>query len=94
MNKEVRLIDANALLDHLTPVISYHYYNYHFSAVHEIHIHEAPTIDAAPVRHGKWIGSQYNRFGYVCSECTSAMSVKTNYCYQCGAKMDGGSENG
>lgn len=94
MNKEVRLIDANALLDHLTPVISDYDYNFHFSAVNVSFINDAPTIDAEPVSHGKWIGSPFNGFGFVCSECNSAMLVQTNYCHRCGAKMDGGSDNG
>ena len=94
MYNSIRLIDANALLEHLTPVISDYDYNCRFSAVNVLFINEAPTIDAEPVRHGKWIRSPYNGFGFVCSECNSAMLVQTNYCHRCGAKMDGGSQNG
>ena len=42
----------------------------------------APTIDAEPVRHGKWEGLR-------CSECGRVSWSNTNYCQHCGAKMDG-----
>ena len=55
-----------------------------------------PTIDAEPVRHGKWIkadSQQYFRKHYpafTCSECGQRKdSQKTwNYCPECGARMD------
>lgn len=47
-----------------------------------------PTIKTEPVKQGKWLGSSHNEFGFVCSECNSAMLVKTNYCHRCGTKMD------
>ena len=53
---------------------------------------EAPTIDAEPVRHGKWI----EEIGmFMCSECGDAWSSSDakmifgfNYCPNCGAKME------
>ena len=56
---------------------------------------EAPTIDAEPVRHGKWIdrnGTMVAPFWerYECSEC-GARSDNSNYCHNCGAQME--SEN-
>ena len=57
-------------------------------------IEEAPTIDAEPVRHGRWI--KLDRDIAVCSECgrhENALLVDSYpYCH-CGAKMDGGVEN-
>lgn len=54
------------------------------------HIMAAPTIDAVPVRHGRWIdehGSLLPR----CSECgeysDDADTRSGNYCPNCGAKM-------
>lgn len=53
-----------------------------------------PTIDAEPVRHGKW-EMKPDPFGFfdeipVCSECgcTTKMREKTKYCPNCGARMD------
>lgn len=55
----------------------------------------APTID--PVKHGKWIWQDSPVFGnpygsYMCPLCQNTMPHKTNYCPNCGAKMDGGKE--
>jgi hypothetical protein len=53
-----------------------------------------PTVDAAPVKHGRWINSGYacGENKYVCSVCgenewrTDCRRMK--YCMFCGAKMD------
>lgn len=58
-----------------------------------------PTVDAKPVRHGRWIeqdgfdGDEY----YDCSLCGNSWTIidgtpqdnGMNYCPNCGAKMDG-----
>lgn len=52
-------------------------------------IENAPTIDAEPVRHGKWI---YTGFLEVkCNNCGNVFHEleDINYCPNCGAKMDG-----
>lgn len=39
--------------------------------------------------HGKWIKTQEDRWIYpICSECGYKENVVTNYCANCGAKMD------
>ena len=54
-------------------------------------IRKAPTVDAEPVRHGKWI--DYTDEGYVeCDQCHSATNCdgdieELNYCWHCGARM-------
>lgn len=51
----------------------------------------ADTIEAEPVRHGRW--EEYQEPHIVCcSECDWGTGVqdKYNYCPNCGAKMDGG----
>lgn len=52
---------------------------------------EQPTVDAEPVRHGKWERVEYSFVGgYRCSCCGSkALDDSFNYCGYCGAKMDG-----
>ena len=63
-------------------------------------IEYAPTVDAVPVVHGRWIWDEENEC-WVCSNCEmSALnnyrgnSTSSNYCPNCGAKMDGGNEDG
>ena len=53
-----------------------------------------PTADVVEVRHGEWKKSEHG--GYVCSECDcwledyyGATPEMMNYCFNCGAKMDG-----
>lgn len=51
-----------------------------------------PAADVAPVRHGRWI---YHDDGvFTCSECGNAESNDSYYCRLCGAKMDGGFDDG
>lgn len=65
------------------------------------HIQQAPAADMASVRHGKWIVTkEFNDVlgiyieKYTCSACeeyrltASGLSQATNYCPNCGAKMD------
>ena len=52
-------------------------------------IYEMPSADVAPVRHGLWIAS-HDEF-CACSICKYPVYVgwnQTNYCPNCGAKMD------
>ena len=47
----------------------------------------APTVDAEPVRHGRWINLQSAE----CSECGHvfpAFMLFQHYCPNCGAQMD------
>ena len=63
-------------------------------------IEREPAVDAVPVRHGRWIKRGYacGENEYECSVChetewrTSASGMK--YCMFCGARMDGGDEDG
>ena len=55
-------------------------------------IDEAPTIDAAPISHSKWV--YFHKQGIaVCKNCSFERGVDANYghavaCPNCGAKMD------
>lgn len=58
----------------------------------ESEIECAQTIDAVPVRHGKWIDRNGRTVApfwerYECSEC-GARSHNNKYCHNCGARMD------
>lgn len=92
-----RLIDADALVDALKPLKATGGHKYYRDGVdwvlHEVMpniIAKQPTIEVAPVVHGRWFHDWNNL--YVCSECGSreTMSPKKlkNYCPSCGAKMD------
>ncbi|MGM9598672.1 MAG: hypothetical protein ACI3VY_01995 [Faecousia sp.] len=70
-------------------------------------ISQQPTIDAEPVRHGHWeyVNTHPFQTYYSCSECGNVTDDyifnnqtlqydKLYYCPNCGAKMDGGDNNG
>ena len=51
----------------------------------------------ASVRHGRWIW--HNKwepfeFKYECSICHDGSDLESKYCPNCGAKMNGGADNG
>lgn len=51
-----------------------------------------PAADVAPVVHGRWMPFHSEAVGDVqyCSACGIGFDAKTDYCPNCGAKMDGG----
>lgn len=58
-------------------------------------IEEAPTVDAVPVVHGKWLLRHEGHGHYwECSVCHTNPCIyvtnNTNYCPNCGARMDKG----
>ena len=58
-------------------------------------IEHCPTVDAEPVRHGRWIyGITLNHEWRKCSECLVSQDIFGcfTYCPNCGAKMYGGAE--
>lgn len=62
-------------------------------------INSIPAADVAPVVHGRWLQKKHKIFGnvydYVCSECGCDYALaEYNYCPNCGAKMDGGVDDG
>lgn len=60
-------------------------------------VEKEPSVDVAPVVHGRWIASEIPNEKYVCSICGGAcwyydyqaVVAKSRYCPNCGAKMDG-----
>ena len=60
---------------------------------------DAQTVDAAPVVHGEWIKHDYAEEcegfmipNFECSQCHNWERKESDYCPNCGAKMDGGEE--
>ena len=48
-----------------------------------------PAADVAPVVHGHWEDVSERKWVYArCSSCQTVHDVKSNYCPNCGAKMD------
>lgn len=84
-----RYIDADAVLSKLPEDLPYK------ASVKRVLI-QAPTTDVVEVRHGYWVHNEdHNAYEseYFCSECLAdgARDIRgEKYCYNCGAKMDGG----
>ena len=84
-----RLIDADALI---LDIEHYHVSDGKFQHWVEVQ----PTIDAEPVRHGKWIDIDEQTYTWKvrCSCCGHERSMMStqgkypNYCEACGARMD------
>lgn len=55
---------------------------------------KAPTVDAVPVVHGRKIEDGDIGCFWLCSLCGECLPYGANYCPNCGAKMDGGGNNG
>lgn len=84
----MRLIDADALLQR---AVSHGWSTPKW--VSNIVIEDAPTIEAEPIKHGRWI--EIGHPWYECSECGERTAVVNlngevvwNYCPNCGARMD------
>lgn len=95
----VRMIDADAL----AKFIDYGHLNnpneklYSENDIREM-IDMMPTVDAVPVRHGEFIGTEYDGYAdgnpvyyeWKCSECGCIFEDDEptyNYCPNCGARM-------
>ena len=94
-------INKQAFLDYMKRTDRY--FNVKFD------IERFPNADVAPVRHGRWIPlTECANEGVYCSICKkkvwksdyaqcskkSRNKLESNYCPNCGAKMDGGIGNG
>jgi hypothetical protein len=103
MANEQRLIDANAM-------VALEDLHYEYDPVRDgcawyraadvwACIENEPTVDAEEVVHAYWTGSRFNpmtdEYEEYCSNCCAWSSEYGKpYCPNCGAKMDGGNEDG
>ena len=84
-------IDKQAFIDHMMGTSRY------FTV--KFDIESFPTADVAPVVHGRWEEAS-DGDGIVCPFCRTDFCTIIydteyfNYCPNCGAKMDGGIDNG
>lgn len=102
----MRLIDANAfILDQMkvARISDTEWQMAYWAGVDETigDVGEAPTIDAVPVKHGRWLSlTECANAGVYCSVCNKKVykedyawcnrrnKMRSNYCPNCGAKMD------
>ena len=97
MANEKRLIDANAIPweEHYVPDGDTQWEYKKELCVLKPVIDAMPTVDAVEVVHGIWHERRFIcmdsevMLGYRCSECNLTFDAETNYCPNCGAKMDG-----
>lgn len=80
-------VNAQAMLEMLEQ-----YQGCYFSHSAAVHIvNKLVQTDVAPVVHGHWTERHLNCVDKVmsfCSECLTFHNYQTNYCPNCGAKMD------
>lgn len=83
-------IDKQAFLDYMRGT------NRYFTV--KCDIESFSTVDVVPVVHGRWISKNHHGYEwvFVCSNCGYIdgypFNDRSNYCPNCGAKMDGGIE--
>ena len=99
MINEKRLIDANALMNkaywHGKIPTNGCLYPEGSEAVDVDDIEKAPTVEAVEAVHGRW--EKHGKHDWRCSVCKVGVPYSFtghNYCHNCGAKMDGGGDNG
>ena len=56
-------------------------------------LNQFPVADVAPVRHGRWlcVDTDTEQF-FLCNRCKKKEYWESNYCPNCGCRMDGGAE--
>ena len=87
----MRLIDADALINFLDETVPYDEMlvsQYNADWIYSF-IECAPTIEARPVVHGRWVDLGRNYYTVVsqCSECGAKYDFRSPYCPNCGAEM-------
>lgn len=94
----MRLIDADVLRARLEGMMkapwnaqSAPYCWAHAYEAMQEELDNAPTIEAEPVRHGRWMmyaTPDDHNIWFACSLCNAAQNKESTYCPNCGARMD------
>lgn len=88
----MRPIDADRALEIVRDQGIAHPNAYHLTNYATLILREAPTIDVAPMRHGRWGTHSDRPDSLICSVCNCGFDMwkhdPHNYCPNCGAKMD------
>lgn len=85
-----RLIDANKISYHKSGFPKGDGFDSGLDWSFREDIDKLPTVDAAPVVHGRWWHCDDDcELWYECSVCSASSPIEANYCPSCGAKMDG-----
>ena len=91
----MRLIDADALIDNIPQAdLNNDKKISKCGAIADmvLLVCDAPTIDAMPVVRGEWRDTYISGYkpnaGSVCSKCDCWSHRRSNYCPNCGAKME------
>ena len=93
----MRLIDADKALEKISKMIDYCEKDTSVNGLTALFqvgdaIMDCKTVDAGLVKRGKWkfTGTDKNGDVYQCSNCELKIGLadETNYCPNCGAKMD------
>lgn len=100
-----KYIDREAAFDAITDLAGKAPTRSYYEAVwkSERALKKVPAADVVPVVHGRWDESKEHFYlmngckewiNFYCSECDAPNNSPTDYCPNCGAKMDGGADNG
>ena len=99
----MRPIDADRALEIVRDQGIAHPNACHLTNYATLILREAPTIDVAPVKHGRWVDNHCTACGMMpmgdemwklCDFEPPRFEKFMDYCPTCGAKMDGGAGNG
>lgn len=90
----MRLIDADVLFEKFKDRPADTDDEKQFNQVVRYMIKRETTIDAEPIKHGKWISRHvFGEDPLECSECGNSLKISGfEYCPYCGAKMDMGEQ--
>lgn len=98
----VKYISRERLRNNLMEIVENMCTDFVISAINKC-IDNLPVADVAPVKHGTWIEVEgdklvgidsngkdmYRYYRYnICAKCGKRNAIKSNFCPNCGAKMD------
>lgn len=91
-------IERDALLDDISAAVKHRGMGEIIGQTLMRYVKRQPAADVAPVVHGRWVTHYRSGTpvaeGYVSTCCDMWNNRKSDCCPHCGAKMDGGADNG